>query len=82
VAVDEPADRAATRAGYDAIAAPYTELFGAELSRTVMDRAVVVALLEGTGFDVVARVVRAPEPGSAASKTPQGAVIARRPELR
>lgn len=217
--MEEPADRAATRAGYDAIAAPYTELFGAELSRSVMDRAVVgafaemvgdsdvldagcgpgevsahlhrlgtrvhgidlspamveiarrtyagipfevgdmaaldvpdgalggvvawyslihipppelpavvrgfrrvlrpgghlllgfqigddvshhdeafghrvslafrrlqpddvVALLESTGFDVVARVVRPPEPGSAASRTPQGALIARRPGLR
>jgi SAM-dependent methyltransferase len=49
VAVDEPADRAATRAGYDAIAEPYAELFGAELARTVMDRAVVGAFAEMVG---------------------------------
>ena len=47
--MDEPADRAATRAGYDAIAAPYAELFGAELARSVMDRAVVGAFAEMVG---------------------------------
>ncbi|MGY1802226.1 class I SAM-dependent DNA methyltransferase [Blastococcus sp. SYSU D00922] len=38
----------------------------------------VVGLLEDAGFDVVAQVVRAPEPTSNAAKLLQGSVIARR----
>lgn len=40
----EPADRAATRAGYDAVAAPYTELFRDEFA--VLDRALLAAFAE------------------------------------
>ena len=39
----------------------------------------VTELLGRAGFDTVARVVRAPEPTSAASKVPQGVLIARKP---
>lgn len=39
----------------------------------------VVALLERAGFDVTARLVRAPDPSSVAAQIPQGFVLARRP---
>jgi SAM-dependent methyltransferase len=39
----------------------------------------VIALLAAAGFDLVARLVRAPDPTSAAAKVPQGFLIARRP---
>jgi len=38
----------------------------------------LVDLLERAGFEVVARLVKAPEPDSAASKIPQGFLIARK----
>jgi SAM-dependent methyltransferase len=38
----------------------------------------VVALLEREGFDVTARLVRAPDPSSVAAQIPQGFVLARR----
>ncbi len=38
----------------------------------------VVALLEGAGFDLTARMVKAPEPASAATPVPQCFLIARR----
>lgn len=39
----------------------------------------VVALLDDAGFDLTARLVRAPEESSAAAKIPQGFLIARKP---
>jgi predicted methyltransferase len=39
----------------------------------------VVESLERAGFELTARVVRAPERASAASAVPQGALIARKP---
>jgi hypothetical protein len=39
----------------------------------------VVALLDDAGFDIVARVEKAPEPGSRATRIPQGMLVARRP---
>jgi SAM-dependent methyltransferase len=39
----------------------------------------VVALLDDAGFDLIARLVRAPDVTSAAAKVPQGFVIARKP---
>jgi SAM-dependent methyltransferase len=39
----------------------------------------VVALLDDGGFDLIARLVRAPDPTSAAAKIPQGFLIARKP---
>ncbi|SDF81013.1 Methyltransferase domain-containing protein [Blastococcus aurantiacus] len=38
----------------------------------------VAALLEGAGFDVTARLVRAPDPGSVAARIPQGFLMARK----
>jgi ubiquinone/menaquinone biosynthesis C-methylase UbiE len=38
----------------------------------------VGALLEDTGFEVTARLIRAPEPSSGAAKVPQGFLIARK----
>ena len=38
----------------------------------------VVALLEGAGSDVTARLVRAPDPAGVAAQIPQGFVLARR----
>jgi ubiquinone/menaquinone biosynthesis C-methylase UbiE len=42
----------------------------------------VVALLDDAGLEVVARVEKAPEPGSRAAPNPQGMLIARRPPDR
>lgn len=39
----------------------------------------VVALLDDAGFDLTARLVRAPDSASAAAKIPQGFVMARKP---
>ncbi|MEJ2862271.1 hypothetical protein [Actinomycetospora flava] len=39
----------------------------------------VAALLAQAGFDVTARVLRAPEPGSRAQALPQAAMLAQRP---
>jgi queuine/archaeosine tRNA-ribosyltransferase len=39
----------------------------------------VVALLDDAGFDIVARVEKAPEPDTRATRIPQGMLIARRP---
>jgi SAM-dependent methyltransferase len=39
----------------------------------------VAALLVDAGFDLIARLVRAPEPTCAAARIPQGLVIARKP---
>ncbi|GAA4865182.1 class I SAM-dependent DNA methyltransferase [Actinomycetospora straminea] len=49
--VGEPPDRAATRAGYDAIAAPYTATFRDELARAPLDRALLAAFAELVGPD-------------------------------
>jgi SAM-dependent methyltransferase len=49
--VAEPADRGATRAGYDAIAEPYTERFRAELAHAALDRALLAAFAEVVGPD-------------------------------
>jgi SAM-dependent methyltransferase len=38
----------------------------------------VVALLEDAGFELTARLIRAPDPTSAAAKIPQGFLIARK----
>jgi SAM-dependent methyltransferase len=38
----------------------------------------VVELLDATGFDLVSRTIRAPEPGTQAAAVPQACVIARR----
>jgi ubiquinone/menaquinone biosynthesis C-methylase UbiE len=42
----------------------------------------VVALLDDAGLEVVARVEKAPEPGSRAAPNPQGMLLARRPPDR
>jgi ubiquinone/menaquinone biosynthesis C-methylase UbiE len=39
----------------------------------------VAGLLEAAGFTLLARLVRAPEPTSAATKVPQGVLLARKP---
>lgn len=39
----------------------------------------VVAQLDDAGFDIVGRVEKAPEPGSRATRIPQGMLVARRP---
>jgi SAM-dependent methyltransferase len=57
------------------------EAFGHEVSLDFhrLQPDVVVALLDDAGFDLVARLVRAPEPTSAAAQIPQGFLIARKP---
>ncbi|GLZ48532.1 methyltransferase [Actinomycetospora sp. NBRC 106375] len=49
----EPADRRATRDGYDAIAEPYTEEFRDELAGSALDRAVLGAFAELVEGDVL-----------------------------
>jgi len=44
--VDEPAHRRATRAGYDAVAEPYAELFGSALDESPLDRALLAGFAE------------------------------------
>jgi SAM-dependent methyltransferase len=60
------------------------EAFGHEVSLDVhrLQPDAVVALLDNAGFDLTARLVRAPEPSSAAAKTPQAFLIARKPSAK
>lgn len=39
----------------------------------------IVALLDDAGFELIARLVRAPDPTSPAAQIPQGFLIARKP---
>lgn len=57
------------------------EAFGHEVSLDFhrLQPDAVAALLDDAGFDLVARLVRAPDPTSAAAKIPQGFLIARKP---
>lgn len=57
------------------------EAFGHEVSLDFhrLDPDAVIALLEDAGFDLTARLVRAPDSTSVAAKIPQGFVIARKP---
>lgn len=57
------------------------EAFGHEVSLDFhrLQPDAVVALLDDAGFDVFARLVRAPDSSSPAAKIPQGFVIARKP---
>jgi ubiquinone/menaquinone biosynthesis C-methylase UbiE len=57
------------------------EAFGHEVSLDFhrLQPDAVVALLDDAGFDLIARLVRAPDPTSAAAKIPQGFLIARKP---
>jgi SAM-dependent methyltransferase len=57
------------------------EAFGYEVSLDFhrLQPDAVVALLDDAGFDVTARLVRAPDSSSPAAKIPQGFVIARKP---
>lgn len=57
------------------------ESFGHEVSLDFhrLQPDAVVALLDDAGFDLTARLVRAPESSSAAAKIPQGFLIARKP---
>lgn len=58
------------------------EAFGHEVSLDVhrLQPDAIVALLDAAGFDLTARLVRAPERSSAATKIPQAILIARKPE--
>jgi len=57
------------------------EAFGHEVSLDFhrLQPDAVVALLEDAGFDLTARLVRAPDSASAAAKIPQGFLVARKP---
>jgi ubiquinone/menaquinone biosynthesis C-methylase UbiE len=57
------------------------EAFGREVSLDFhrLQPNAVVALLDDAGFDLIARLVRAPDLSSAAAKIPQGFLIARKP---
>lgn len=57
------------------------EAFGHEVSLDFhrLQPDAVVALLDDAGFDLIARLVRAPDVTSAAAKIPQGFLIARKP---
>jgi SAM-dependent methyltransferase len=57
------------------------EAFGHEVSLDFhrLQPDAVVALLDDAGFDLTARLVRAPDSSSAAAKIPQGFLIARKP---
>lgn len=57
------------------------EAFGQQVSLDFhrLDPDAVVAMTEGAGLELVARLVRAPERRSSAAAVPQAAVIARRP---
>jgi predicted methyltransferase len=56
------------------------EAFGHEVSLDFhrLQPDAVVALLDDAGFDLTARLVRAPDSTSAAAKVPQGFLIARK----
>lgn len=56
------------------------EAFGQEVSLDFhrLEPDAVVALLEDAGFNLTARLVRAPDSTSAAAKIPQGFLIARK----
>jgi hypothetical protein len=57
------------------------EAFGHEVSLDFhrLQPDAIVALLDYAGFDLAARLVRAPDSTSAAAKVPQGFFIARKP---
>jgi ubiquinone/menaquinone biosynthesis C-methylase UbiE len=59
----------------------FDEAFGHEVSLDFhrLEPDAVVALLEDAGFDLIARLVRAPDSTSVAAKIPQGFLIARKP---
>jgi SAM-dependent methyltransferase len=58
----------------------FDEAFGHEVSLDFhrLEPDAVVALLDAAGFDLVARLVRAPDSTSVAAKVPQGFLIARK----
>lgn len=59
----------------------FDEAFGHQISLDFhrLQPDAIAALLDDAGFDLTARLVRAPEPTSAAAKIPQGFLLAQKP---